>query len=273
MSEREPAFAIRCRDLHMRFPGKEVLRGIDLEVEAGTVFGYLGANGAGKTTTTKILTGALASFRGKVEVAGVDVAKEPLRVKEHIGFVPESAVLYEGLTAFEFLQLLGRLRRMDEGLIEARAVELLHAFGLSGRAHNRLSTYSKGMRQKVMFCGALLHDPEVLFLDEPLSGLDVDSTIFIKELIRRLADEGRTIFYCSHMMDVVERVCDRIVILDEGVIVADGSFEELSARSEEASLEALFSKMTGVGAPEGRIELLLEALALTPEDARGGGAA
>ncbi len=258
--------AIRCQGLTMRFPGKEVLRGLDFEVERGTVFGYIGANGAGKTTTVKVLTGMLDLFGGQVEVAGIDVAEDPRAVKARIGYVPESAVLYEGLTAFEYLSLIGRIHQLDEDLIEARAVELLHVFDLGDRAHNRLSTYSKGMRQKVMFCCALLHDPEILFLDEPLSGLDVDSTIFIKELIRRLADEGRTIFYCSHMMDVVERVCDRIVILNEGLIQVDGSFEELASRSDEESLEGLFSAVTGASAPQERIDLLLETLRLQPED-------
>ncbi|MCB9913883.1 MAG: ABC transporter ATP-binding protein [Planctomycetes bacterium] len=270
MSAEAPRPAIRCSGLTLRYPGKEVLRGIDLEVAPGTVFGYLGANGAGKTTTVKILTGMLDLFGGEVEVAGIDVAAAPREVKRRIGYVPESAVLYDGLTAFEFVQLVGRLHGLDEDLIEARTVELLHVFGLGERAHNRLSTYSKGMKQKVMFCAALLHDPEVLFLDEPLSGLDVDSTIFIKELLRRLADEGRTIFYCSHMMDVVERVCDRIVILDQGRIAADGTFEELAHRSNEGSLEKLFSKLTGAGAPDERIQLLMDALALTPREARDG---
>ena len=250
----------------MRFPGKEVLRGIDLDVAPGTIFGYIGANGAGKTTTVKILTGMLDLFRGDVQVAGIDIAEDPRAVKARIGYVPESAVLYDGLTAFEHLQLIGRIHGLDEELLEARAVELLHVFELGGRAHNRLSTYSKGMRQKIMFCSALLHDPEILFLDEPLSGLDVDSTIFIKELLRRLADEGRTVFYCSHMMDVVERVCDRIVILNEGVIQLDGSFEELASRSDEQSLESLFSRVTGGGDPTERLEILLSALKLQKGD-------
>ena len=253
--------AIVCRDLHKRYPGKDVLQGIDLEVERGTVFGYIGPNGAGKTTTVKILTGMLGMYTGEVRVAGIDVAEDPCSVKQRIGYVPESALLYDGLSAFEYLQLIGRLRGLEEDLCEGRSLDLLHVFGLYDRAHNRLSTYSKGMKQKVLFCCALLHDPEVIFLDEPLSGLDVDSTIFIKELIRALAAEGRTIFYCSHMMDVVERVCDRIVILSGGGIVADGSFEELSARSNEASLEGLFSAVTGGESPDERVQEVLRALA------------
>ncbi len=252
--------AILCRGLVKSFPGKEVLRGIDFEIERGTVFGYIGPNGAGKTTTVKILAAIDDLYQGEVRVAGLDVADDPREVKARIGYVPESAILYDGLTAFEYLQLVGRLHGLEERLIERRIDGLLEVFELGDRAHNRLSTYSKGMRQKVMFCSALLHDPEIFFLDEPLSGLDVESTIFIKGLIRALADSGRTVLYCSHMMDVVERVCDRIVILSGGVIAADGSFEELAARSDEASLEGLFSEVTGGSSPEGRIEGLLELL-------------
>jgi ABC-2 type transport system ATP-binding protein len=252
--------AIACRGLRKRFPGKEVLRGIDFEVTAGSVFGYIGANGAGKTTTVKILTGMMGAFLGEARVCGLDVRAEPQAVKARIGYVPESALLYDGLTALEYVQLIGRLRRLDEARITQRARDFFEVLDLLPRAHNRLSTFSKGMKQKVMFCCALLHDPEVLFLDEPLSGLDVETTIFVKELIRALALRGRTIFYCSHMMDVVERVCDRIVILHEGEIAADGSFAELASRSAEASLEGLFSSVTGGRAADARVEALLDAL-------------
>ena len=251
---------IRCRGLRKSFPGKEVLAGLDFEVQPGTVFGYIGANGAGKTTTVKILTGMLSAFEGEVRVCGLDVREQAREVKARIGYVPESAVLYDGLTALEYVQLIGRLRSLEEDLIEHRAWEMFEVFDLAERAHNRLSTYSKGMKQKVMFCCALLHDPELLFLDEPLSGLDVETTILIKELIRALAARGRTVFYCSHMMDVVERVCDRIVILNAGQIAADGSFAELAERSDEASLEGLFSSVTGGRAADERVETLLDAL-------------
>lgn len=257
MSHVEETPAIVCRGLVKSYPGHEVLRGIDFEIPRGTVFGYIGPNGAGKTTTVRILAGIDDDYEGEVYVAGLNVGLVPREVKARIGLVPESAHLYEGLTIYEHLQLIGRLHAMDEAAIETRAFDLLEIFELQSRAHNRLATCSKGMKQKVMFCSALLPDPEVLFLDEPLSGLDVESTIFVKGLIRAWADSGRTVMYCSHMMDVVERVCDRIVILDDGGIVADGSFAELAARSDEASLEGLFREVTGSESPEGRIEALL----------------
>lgn len=252
--------AIICRGLVKSYGANRVLDGLDFEVEAGTVFGFIGANGAGKTTTVKVLAGMQSVFEGEVLVAGIDVSEDPRAVKERIGYVAENAVVYDGLTAWEYVALIGRLRRMDEKLIERRGGELLEILDLSARMHNRLSTFSKGMRQKVMLTCALLHNPEILFLDEPLSGLDVETTIFVKELIAALSREGRTIFYCSHMMDVVERVCDRIVILSEGKFVADGSFAELAARSDEASLEGLFSAVTGARSADGRVNDLLSVL-------------
>jgi ABC-2 type transport system ATP-binding protein len=252
--------AVETIGLEKSYGGKQVLRGIDLQVAAGTVFGYIGPNGAGKSTTVKILVGLLNRFEGEARVAGIDARKEPTALKRRLGYVPENIALYEGLTAHEYLQLVGRLHDLDDRLIERRIEALLDALELSSRAHAPLSGFSKGMRQKVMLAAALLHDPQVLFLDEPLSGLDVGSTILIKELIRSLARDGKTIFYCSHVMDVVERVCDRIAIIDDGQIVADGSFEELSAGAPDRSLEELFGTLTRQPDPRKRVDRLLAVL-------------
>lgn len=265
---RVPPFdvTIEVRGLEKSYLKKPVLRGIDLDIHRGTVFGYLGPNGAGKTTTVKILAGLQPEFEGQISVAGYDVRKHPREVKRRVGFVPEAAALYDGLTAVEFLDLIGKLREMEAPQLQRRIEALLEAFELTKRAHSRLGSYSKGMRQKVLLAAALLHDPEIVFLDEPLSGLDVASTTFVKELIRALADAGKTVFYCSHMMDIVERVCDRIVILHEGKIVADGSFEELARKTEDGSLETdvslekVFSELTGQEGPHGRVRKLLRAL-------------
>lgn len=252
--------AIRLVGLRKRYLSREVLSGIDLEVSSGTVFGYIGPNGAGKTTTVKILAGLILDFEGSASVTGIDLREDAREIKRRIGFVPENAPLYEGLTAYELLELIGRLRELEEQLLERRAYSLLEAFGLASQAHARLGSFSKGMRQKVLLASSLLHDPDVLFLDEPLSGLDVESTIFVKELIRALAQAGKTIFYCSHMMDIVERVCDRIVILNGGVIVADGSFDELAHGERDRSLEEVFSELTGQHEPEDRVAQLIESL-------------
>jgi len=254
------AASIEVRGLRKSYASREVLRGIDLSVFPGQVLGYLGPNGAGKTTTIRILTGLLGEFDGDVRVCGLDVRVQPLEVKRRIGYVPENAQLYDALSAREFFELIGRLHGLPDRVTLHRAREFLAAFGLDGRLGSRLGALSKGMRQKILLSSALLHAPDIVFLDEPLSGLDVASTILVKTLIRSLADRGRTVFYCSHMMDVVERVCDRIAILADGHIVANGSFEELSAARHGGSLEAIFAELTGAGGEAQAVDRILQAI-------------
>jgi ABC-2 type transport system ATP-binding protein len=261
---------LSLRDLRMSYGSKEVLRGIDLEVAPGTILGYLGANGAGKTTTVKILIGMLTGWSGAAAVCGLDVATDPLAVKRRIGYVPESAALYEALTPMEYLRFLGALHDQPEAATERRGRELLGLFGLGDELDHRISTFSKGMRQKVLLVAGLIHDPELLFLDEPLSGLDANTAVVVKEVLSRLAAAGKTIFYCSHVMDVVERVCDRIVILDQGRIVADGSFEQLRAGAQGASLEGIFTGLTSHGELAGVADRFLAALELAPRDCDSG---
>ncbi|GMU24650.1 MAG: ABC transporter ATP-binding protein [Phycisphaerae bacterium] len=239
--------AISIRGLTQSYGSKQVLKGIDLEIPRGQILGYIGPNGAGKSTTVKVLVGMLPGFAGEVRVRGIDVARDPLEVKRRIGYVPESAALYEVLTPMEYLRFVGRLYGMADAHIEQRAGELLGLFDLAGELDNQMGTFSKGMRQKVLITAGMLHNPEVLFLDEPLSGLDANSVVTVKEIIARLAARGKTIFYCSHVMDVVERLCDRIVIISDGQIVADGPFEELQASSKAESLERLFTQLTSAG--------------------------
>jgi len=241
------AGGIEIRGLTKRYGSRTVIDGIDLVVEAGGVQGYIGPNGAGKSTTVKILCGLTPSYEGEVRVAGLDPRADPLAVKRVIGYVPENAALFEHLTVAEFLLLVGRLHGLDDELVKRRATSCLEVFELEDRLASRIQTLSKGMRQKVLLTSALLHDPAILFLDEPLSGLDVHATILFKEVIRELVRAGKTVFYCSHSMDVVERVCDRIAILDGGRIVAEGTFEELQAKRGGGSLEQIFSRLTGPG--------------------------
>ena len=238
---------ITLEQLRKSYGENEVLGGVDLVVEPGHIIGYIGPNGAGKTTTVKILIGMLGDYSGRATVAGFDVRTHPLEVKQRIGYVPESAALYEALTPLEYLRFIGGLYGMEKDQIDRRAMEMLDLFGLQENTNDRLSTFSKGMRQKVLIIAGMIHNPEVLFLDEPLSGLDANSTVTVKEIIARLAKRGKTIFYCSHIMDVVERVCDRIVILANGRIAADGSFEELRNSNKEASLERIFTQLTSSG--------------------------
>jgi len=238
---------IKIQGLSKDFGSKTVLQGLDFEVARGQILGYIGPNGAGKTTTVKILIGMLSGFLGQVEVCGFNVALFPLEVKKRIGYVPETAALYDTLTPMEYLAFVGRLHGLDEEETAARARDLLGLFDLSGVLKQRLSTFSKGMRQKVLIVASLIHNPDLIVMDEPLSGLDANSAVVVKEILAGLARQGKTVFYCSHVMDVVERICDRIVILSDGRIIADGSFEELQSMSKASSLERLFTELTGQG--------------------------
>jgi ABC-2 type transport system ATP-binding protein len=252
---------IRIRDLTMRYGEKPVLHGIDLDVTPGQVLGYIGPNGAGKSTTVKILIGVLRGFGGQVSVCGHDVAADPLAVKRRIGYVPESAALYEMLTPMEFLRFVGRLHGLQERDVERRGRQTLDLLGLGAEADHRIATFSKGMRQKVLITAGILHNPDVLFLDEPLSGLDANAVVTVKELIAGLAQRGKTIFYCSHVMDVVERVADRIIIIDRGRVIADGTFAELRARiGHDGSLEHIFTRLTGSGEHEEVASRIIDAI-------------
>ncbi len=234
---------IRVRQLFKAYGRNPVLHGIDLDVYPGQIIGYIGPNGAGKSTTVRILAGLDRDFSGQVEVCGYDVARDPLAVKRCIGFVPEQAELYDVLTPMEFLQLVGSLHDMPPAQIEERAARMLRFFGLHERRDDRMDSFSKGMRQKVLLISGLLHDPRLLFLDEPLAGLDANSVILVKEIIARLAARGKTIFYCSHMMDVVEKVSDRIILINQGRVLADGPLAELRRQSDD-SLERIFAQLT-----------------------------
>lgn len=238
---------IHLRGLAKRFGATAALAGIDLDVRAGEIFGYVGRNGAGKTTTIRVVCGMIPDFDGDVTVCGHDVRTEALAVKRRVGYVPETAALWDELTAMEFLRVVGTLHGLDDAIRDARARTLLDCFGLATEADDRLGTFSKGMRQKVLLGAALLHDPDVLVLDEPLSGLDAHAVVVVKEVLTALARAGKTIFYSSHVLDVVERVCDRIALVDAGRIVALGTFEELQTRARGGSLERIVTDLTGAG--------------------------
>jgi ABC-type multidrug transport system, ATPase component len=234
---------IRIVDLKKSYGTKEILKGINLDIFPGQVIGYIGPNGAGKSTTVKILTGLIEDFTGTVEINGINIQEDPLAVKAMLGYVPENAELYEVLTPMEYLDFVGKLYGMEDKIIQERSLKLLDAFGLEPNANNRMDTFSKGMRQKVLLISGIIHNPQIIILDEPLSGLDANAVIFVKELISLLAKEGKTIFYCSHMMDVVEKVSDRILLINQGSIIADGTIEELKSDPHE-SLEHIFAKLT-----------------------------
>lgn len=235
---------ISIKNLQKTFGRTAVLRGIDLEISPGQVLGYIGPNGAGKSTTVRILTGLDNQFEGEVIIKGINVKENPIAVKKLIGYIPEITEIYDVLTPIEYLKLIGRLHQMEDSLIETKANSLLGTFGLKDRLNSRMETFSKGMKQKVLIVSGLIHNPEIIFMDEPLTGLDANSVILLKDIISKLAEQGKTIFYCSHMMDVVEKVTDRIIVINHGKIIADGSFESLQ-REQGKSLESIFSNLTG----------------------------
>ncbi len=232
-------------NLKKQYSGTYVLKGINLSFEKGTIVGYIGPNGAGKSTTIKILTGIIDDFMGDVSIMGMDIRKDTIAIKEKIGYIPENAVLYDVLSPKEYLNFVGSLYNMDENLIKKRSADLLHLFDLDTKSNMRMNSFSKGMKQKVLLISGLMHNPDVIFFDEPLSGLDANAVILLKEILSQLKAAGKTIFYSSHIMDVVEKICDRIVIISNGEIIADGTFESLKNSSHQGSLENIFTSLTG----------------------------
>lgn len=236
---------LRLQDVKMRFLDNQVLKGINLDVYRGQIIGYIGPNGAGKSTTLKIILGLLEGYEGTVEVFGKKIEIGNVDYKRKIGYVPENAEVYDMLTASEYLTFVGEMYGMDRKQAENKALALMTELGMESAFYERISSYSKGMRQRVLIVASLLHDPDLIFLDEPLSGLDANSVMIIKDLLAELAAMGKTIFYSSHIMDVVEKISNRIVLLVDGEIAADGSFDELKNSSEKGSLEAIFNQLTG----------------------------
>jgi ABC-2 type transport system ATP-binding protein len=239
---------IQTVNLTRYYASLAAVQDLSLTVEPGELFGFLGPNGAGKTTTIRMIVGLLRPSAGTVTVAGHDVQQEPLAVKRAIGYLAQTPLLYDKLTGREFLRFLGGLYSLSDEKIEARAEYLLTMMELSDKADQLIESYSGGMRHKIGLCGALLHDPPVLVLDEPLAGLDPHSARRVKDLLRDLCRQGRTVFLSTHVLEVAERVCDRVGILDQGRLVAVGTMEALRAQAQttaETTLEDLFLQLTG----------------------------
>ncbi|MGL5327963.1 MAG: ABC transporter ATP-binding protein [Peptostreptococcaceae bacterium] len=236
---------IEIKDLKMNYGEKQVLKGINLDIYKGNIIGYIGSNGAGKSTTIKILLGLVKGYEGEVNIFNKNIEDESNDYKQRIGYVPEVAKVYESLTAKEYLTFCGQIYGLSYEKCDEKAKKLMKVLGIEQAYESRLSSFSKGMKQKVVIISALLHNPDILFLDEPLSGLDANSVLLIKEILDKLKKEGKTIFYSSHIMEVVQKISDRIILLNEGNIVADGNFEEIKNSSFDGSLEEIFNKLTG----------------------------
>lgn len=230
---------------HLRkfFGPKMVLKDVNFQVKRGEIIGYIGPNGAGKSTTVKILLGLIDDYEGEVKVFGEDI-KGSVAYKGKIGYVPETAEIYENLTAREYLTFIGGLYGIEYDKADVKAMKLMEHFGILDVYDARISSYSKGMKQKTLIISSLLNDPEILFLDEPLGGIDANSVMVFKEVISELSKLGKTIFYSSHIMEVVEKLSDRIILINKGEIVADGKLEDIRAESL-GSLEEIFNELTG----------------------------
>ncbi len=236
---------LQVQGLKKSFDDKVVLKDIHFKVCPGQIIGYIGPNGAGKSTTVKIFLGMLEKDAGHIEIFGQPLEKGDWSYKNRIGYVPEQSEVYENLTASEYLEFVGGMYGLTSESIDEKALGLLDLFGISDSYHSRISSFSKGMRQKLLIIAAMIHDPDILFLDEPLSGLDANSVMVFKEILARLKARGKTIFYSSHIMEVVEKISDRILLLSSGEIVADGTFEDLRAQNAEGSLQDIFNQLTG----------------------------
>ena len=243
------------------YGGTAAVADLDLRIEPGEIFGFLGPNGAGKSTTVKILAGLIPAGSGRAMVAGYDVAEQPLEAKKRLGFVPETPRLYETLTADAFLDVIGALYHLDPATSRARRNDLIDLFELGAARHQRLRDFSKGMRQKVVIAAALLHRPPVLILDEPFDGLDANTALVMKALLREMASQGKTILFSSHILEVVERICTRMCIIDKGRKVAEGTAEEIRRNFRSDTLDQAFSRLTGVREPAQVTADILAALA------------
>jgi ABC-2 type transport system ATP-binding protein len=237
---------IATEHLIKRFGQKTAVNDISFEVQAGEIFGFLGPNGAGKTTTIKMIVGLLQPSAGTVRVAGYDVQSQPLQAKAASGYAPDTPNLYSKLTGRELLRFVGDLYEVDPLQVRHRSEELLKLFDLYPAADDPIDSYSHGMQQKTALAAALIHDPKVLVLDEPTVGLDPRSARLIKDMLRQMAERGAAVFLSTHILEIAERMCDRIGIINKGELIASGSMDELRALGKgETSLEDIFLSLTG----------------------------
>lgn len=234
---------LEVQELTKSYQARAVVDTVSFTIAPGEILGYLGPNGSGKSTTVKMLTGLIEPTSGRLLYRFRDIREDMVPFKRILGYVPEEPLLYPYLTGREYLQLTGRLRCLPEKTLDGKIDAMLDLFSLFEHRFSPISSYSKGMKQKILITAALLHDPEVLIFDEPLSGLDVTSAMIFKHLIHRLAAAGRMILYSSHVLEVVEKVCTRVLILCRGKVVAHDSVEHLRSLLQSSTLENVFAQL------------------------------
>jgi ABC-2 type transport system ATP-binding protein len=235
---------IKVRNLTKRYvPDKAAVDKISFDIKSGEICGYIGANGAGKSTTVKILCGAMSFDEGQVTVSNIDVSKDPLEVKKIIGYVPENANLFNSLSMTEYLEFAGILYNIDNQILRKRIEYFAELFDFKDLLKHSIGNISKGNKQKVLITAALFHNPDVIFLDEPLNGLDANAIFTFQHIISELAKKGKTIFYCSHLLDTIEKISTKIIIIENGKITMDRHTEELKNSKDFISLETLFRNM------------------------------
>jgi ABC-2 type transport system ATP-binding protein len=235
---------IQIKNLEKRYGAFQALQPLNLHVKKGEVFGFLGPNGAGKTTTIRTLAGVLIPTAGKVLIDGIDIIENPVESKRKVGYIPDRPYLYDKLTAREFLQFIGQLYGLSKTHIKQRGDSLLEENGLIERADELIEAYSHGMKQRLVLSSALLHNPPLLIVDEPMVGLDPHGARQIKNRFREIADSGRTVFLSTHSLDVAQEVCDRVGILFRGKLVALETVDELLRKQDSGDLEEVFLKIT-----------------------------
>ena len=254
---------LELRDVSNSYRSIPAVENVSFTVQGGEVLGYLGPNGSGKSTTVKMIIGLIEPSRGTVLFEGRNIRENLPAFRAQLGYVPEEAHVYTHLSGMEYLQLTGRLRGMSEALIELKATELLRLLGLEMARYAAMANYSKGMRQRVLIAAALMHNPRLIVFDEPLSGLDAVSARLFKDLLILLAEQGKAILYISHVLEVVERVCARVVVLSKGRVVADATPKELTRMTKLTSLESVFAQLVQQSDTEQVARELVEVMAVS----------
>lgn len=246
--------AIRITDLRKVYGAKAAVDGFSLTVPRGCFYGFLGPNGAGKTTTIKMLMGLAPPTSGSIEILGLPMPQKDIEIKSRIGLVPDETLLFEQLTGIEFLEFVGRMYRLDRAVARERATELLELFELQAASRQIVGEYSKGMRKRVAMAASMIHRPELFLMDEPFEGVDAVGARMMKDLLQEQVRRGATVFLTSHVLEVVERLCDRVAIINQGKLIMESSMVDLQLGAE--TLEDIFVRAVGGGRPKESLEWL-----------------